>query len=49
MKAFLQPHRIVLLLIAIGLVVVCASFMRWDWLANPKYQVLLVQGIWRSI
>ena len=49
MRAFLQPHRIVLIVIAVLLVVGCASFMRWDWLADPKYQVLLVQGIWRSI
>ena len=49
MRAFLQPHRIVLIVIALALVIGCASFMRWDWLANPKYQALLVQGIWRSI
>ena len=49
MRAFLQPHRIVLMVIAVVLVVACVSFMRWDWLANPKYQVLLLQGIWRSI
>ncbi|MBC7740452.1 MAG: ABC transporter permease [Candidatus Saccharibacteria bacterium] len=49
MRAFLQPHRIVLILIALALVVLCVTQMRWDWLANPKYQTLLVQGVWRSI
>ena len=49
MRAFLQPHRIVLILIALGLVALCVTQMRWDWLANPKYQTLLVQGVWRSI
>ena len=29
---WLQPHRIVLILIAIGLVLSAAFFMRWDWL-----------------
>lgn len=49
MRAFWQPHRIVLLAIALGLVVLCVTQMRWDWLADPKYQGLLVQGVWRSI
>ena len=49
MRAFLQPHRIVLILIAVALVASAAAFMRWDWLANPKYQTLLLKGIWLSI
>lgn len=49
MKVFVQPHRIVLIVIALALVIACASFMRWDWLANPVYQKLLLQGIWRTI
>jgi polar amino acid transport system permease protein len=49
MREFLKPHRIVLLLIGLGLIAFCATQLRWDWLANPKYQTLLLQGIWRSI
>ena len=49
MRAILQPHRIVLMLIAVALVALCVTQMRWDWLSNPKYQTLLVQGVWRSI
>ena len=49
MRAFLQPHRVVLILIALALVALSVTQMRWDWLANPKYQTLLVQGVWRSI
>ena len=44
---WLQPHRIVLIVIALVLVVLCAYHMRWDWL--PNYADLAVQGIWRTI
>ena len=44
---WLQPHRIVLILIALALVVLSAYYMRWDWL--PNYADLAVQGIWRTI
>ncbi|HEY4192552.1 MAG TPA: ABC transporter permease [Mesorhizobium sp.] len=44
---WLQPHRIVLMLIALGLVLAAALFMRWDWL--PTYLPLAVQGIWRTL
>mgnify|MGYP001415236461 CR=1 FL=1 len=44
---WLQPHRIVLILIAVAIVVSCAVFLRWDWL--PKYLPLALQGIWRTI
>lgn len=44
---WLQPHRIVLIAIALGLVTAAAVFMRWDWL--PNYLDLALQGIWRTI
>ena len=47
MKALLQPHRIVLLGIAVALVVWCVVSMRWDWI--PQYLPLIAQGIWRTI
>ena len=49
MRAFLSPHRIVLIAIGLLLVVLAITLMNWSWLANPKYQTLIVQGIWRSI
>ena len=49
MKDFLKPHRIVLIVLAAAVVLYCIFALRWDWLANPKYQTLLLQGIWRSI
>lgn len=49
MKALLQPHRVVLILLAVALVAWCVVSLRWDWLANPKYQLLILQGIWRTI
>lgn len=49
MRDFLKPHRIVLILLAVALITYCVLALRWDWLANPKYQTLLLQGIWRSI
>ncbi len=45
----MQPHRVVLIGLAAALVLACAVFLRWDWLANPKYQVLMLQGIWRTL
>jgi polar amino acid transport system permease protein len=47
MRAFLLPHRIVLILIGLGLVLWCALALRWDWL--PEYLPLIGQGIWRTI
>ena len=45
--AFWQTHRIVMALIGAVIVVICALFLRWDWL--PKYLPLIGQGIWRTI
>lgn len=44
---WLQPHRIVLLLVAATIVIASIYFLRWDWL--PKYLPLALQGIWRTI
>jgi polar amino acid transport system permease protein len=44
---WLQPHRIVLILIAAVIVVFCAVRLRWDWL--PNYFELALQGLWRTI
>jgi polar amino acid transport system permease protein len=44
---WLLPHRIVLLLILVGLVVLAITGMRWDWL--PKYQGQLIAGVGRTL
>lgn len=44
---WLQPHRIILVLIAFALVFSAAFFMRWDWI--PTYWDLIKQGIWRTL
>ena len=44
---WLQPHRIILIAIAVGLVAAAAMFMRWDWL--PNYYALALAGLWRTI
>lgn len=47
MKAFLKPHRIVMLAIAVGIVGWCALSLRWDWL--PDYADRIPLAIWRTI
>ena len=49
MQAFLKPHRVVLILLALFLVLWCAMTMNWTWLANPKYQKMAIEGLWRTI
>ena len=36
MQDLLKPHRIVLILIAGGLVTWCVLSLNWTWLAEPK-------------
>lgn len=47
LRAWFKPHRIVLIAIAVGLVVLAATTMRWDWIA--RYWPLALQGLWRMI
>ncbi len=49
MQGFWKPRRIVMLAVALALVAWCALAMDWSWLADPKYQTLILQGIWRTI
>ncbi len=56
MKAFLQPHRLVMMALALAFLVWCVLALRWDWILaiNPDtgkyiYLGLAVQGIWRTI
>jgi len=47
MNGWLRPHRIVLLLMAAGLIALIATTMRWYWL--PDYYGALLAGIWKTI
>jgi polar amino acid transport system permease protein len=47
MTSWLKPHRIVLLLIAVGLIAFVAASMRWYWL--PNYYGALLAGIWKTL
>ena len=49
MTAFLKPHRIVLILIGLGIVGWCAVSLNWEWLGTPKYLDALPLAIWRTI
>ncbi len=45
-KALMQPHRIVMMLLFAALVIWCAFSLRWDWI--PKYAPLALQGLWTT-
>jgi polar amino acid transport system permease protein len=47
LRAFFQPHRIVLLTLFAAFVVWCAVSLRWDWL--PKYMPLAIEGMWTTL
>ena len=47
MTSWLKPHRIVLLLIAVGLIALVATSMRWYWL--PNYYGALFAGICKTL
>ena len=49
MRAYLKPHRLVLMALGAALIAYCATQLQWHWLAEPKYQSALLLGIWRSI
>jgi polar amino acid transport system permease protein len=47
MRGWVKPHRIMLLAVALGLVLWAALSLRWDWI--PRYWLLGVEGIWRTL
>lgn len=47
MSSRIKPHRIILLLLATGLVAVILTTMHWDWL--PQYGAELLAGVWVTI
>lgn len=47
MTGWLQPHRVVMIALALVLVLWSAFSLRWDWLA--EYAPLMVEGLWNTI
>lgn len=47
LRPLLRPHRVVMILIALAVVVWCAFSLRWGWI--PRYAPLALQGLWRTI
>lgn len=47
LRALAQPHRLIMIAVALGLVIWCIFALRWDWL--PKYAPLALMGLWRTI
>ena len=45
LQALLIPRRLVMLAIAAVLVALIAIYGRWEWLAEAKYQALILRGI----
>ncbi len=49
MNAFLVPRRLVMMVLLVALMIWCAVYLRWDWLGDPKYQALILNGIWNTL
>jgi polar amino acid transport system permease protein len=49
MSELFPLRRIIIGAILVGLVAWCVMSMRWDWLAEVKYQKLILQGIWNTL
>lgn len=45
----LVPRRLVMLGIVVVIAVLIAIYGRWEWLAEPKYQALIVRGITNTL
>ncbi|MGL5010019.1 MAG: ABC transporter permease, partial [Paracoccaceae bacterium] len=43
------PRRIIMMAVAIGLLVLCGIYGRWEWLLVEKYQKLALTGIWNTL
>lgn len=47
LRAWLLPHRVLMIAVLLGIVVWCAWALRWDWI--PTYWPLAKEGIWRTL
>lgn len=49
LKDLLIPRRLIMLAIAALLLALCFIYGRWEWLLVPKYQGLILTGIWNTV
>jgi len=49
LQSMFIPRRLVMLAIVAGLVALVAIYGRWDWLAEPRYQALILRGIGNTL
>ncbi|TDE37915.1 ABC transporter permease [Antarcticimicrobium sediminis] len=47
LRALMQPHRIVMMVIFAAFLVWCGVSLRWDWL--PHYMPLAIAGLWTTL
>lgn len=47
LSPWLQPHRVVMIALALALVVFCAMTLRWDWI--PRYAPLAARGLMTTL
>ncbi|MBB4122512.1 ABC transporter permease [Martelella radicis] len=47
LSALMRPHRLAIMAVALGLLILMAVKMRWDWL--PEYAGMLLAGLWITI
>lgn len=48
-RSLMLPRRLAMLAILVLMVALVAVHGRWDWLANPKYQALILRGIGNTL
>ncbi len=48
-RSLMLPRRLAMLAILVLIVALVAVHGRWDWLANPKYQALILRGIGNTL
>lgn len=46
-KDLMQPHRIVMMLVFVSIVIWCALSLRWEWI--PTYATLALDGLWVTV
>jgi|LauGreSuBDMM15SN_2_FD.fasta_scaffold82724_2 polar amino acid transport system permease protein len=48
-RTHLPLRRWVLAGIGIGIIIYCALALNWSWLQTPKYQGMILEGVWNTI
>jgi polar amino acid transport system permease protein len=48
-RTYMPLRRWVLAAIGIGIIAYCAVALNWSWLQTPKYQGMILEGVWNTI